>query len=169
MDTTIAQIVISAISGGLVSIILLFIYAGRYIEKIDQLEKCDLNGRLSKLEGKFETSKDLSSFIQRKSPLKLTDRGRDLLQRSGGTAFIDGNKAQLIDAIRSRSPKTAYDVQELSKQVIEEQSGSDGFIPIKNYIFNKGIELEVIQIVISIYLRDIALKELNFDLKDIES
>ena len=52
MDTTIAQIVISAISGGLVSIILLFIYAVRYIEKIDQLEKCDLNGRLSKLERK---------------------------------------------------------------------------------------------------------------------
>ena len=36
-------------------------------------------------------------------------------------------------------------------------------------VMQEGIELEVIQIVLSIYLRDIALKELNFDLKDIES
>ncbi len=166
---TIATILISTLTSAATTLIVLVFKVGRYIEKTDQLERYDLSQRLSKLEGKFETSNDLRNFVQKRSPLSLTDKGRLLLEKSGGLNYINNNKSLLINEIKLRKPKSAYDVQELAKDVITDHTAGDKFIPLKNYLYQNGLDLAIIVNVMGIYLRDITLDALNFKQEDIDN
>lgn len=125
-----------------------------------------LGERIAKLEGGVE--RDRAAWVQKKSPLSLTSAGEKVLSESHGKAYIDNNKLSLISAIKKENPKTAYDVQELSRKVIVQKSNDDAFSPIKNFAFMRGESLDRVIDVLGIYLRDIALKELGFNLSDIK-
>ncbi len=173
MDTTTATaILISSVSGGLVGLVTAFLTVSykmwKYTEKVDQLEKNNLHGRLSTLEGKFDSMKDASAFIKRKSPISLTDRGEEMINVSQGKALVDSNYQMLLNFIKEKNPTTAYDVQEYSFKVLDERRDEDIFIPLKNYAFNEGIDYDLILKVVSVYLRDKALIDFNFTQADID-
>lgn len=151
--------------------------AGTYKNKIDTLDKnfekidsrlLGIIERIAKLESGLERDREHSRLVQSKSPLTLTDQGKVVLLDSHGKDFVDENLDKLIKEIRQYHPKSAYDVQEISRKVIEENSSTDEFIPIKDYTFAKGKNLKDVIEVIGIYLRDIALKELGFDITDLK-
>jgi hypothetical protein len=102
-------------------------------------------------------------WIERKSPLGLTEQGLMMLNDSDGKHYIDTNKGDLVHEITLLHPKTAYDVQELSKKVLEQRSNDDGFIPIKNFAYKNGADLSDIINAMRLYLRDIALSKLSID------
>lgn len=142
---------------------------GRYAEKVDQLEKCNLQQRLSTLEGSVNTSRDYTKTLTRsKSPIGLTEKGDDLLKRSSADAFVLQHKNELVKKIKDQKPPTAYDVQEMARQIVESLKDDVRFKPFKDFVYTEGIDLEPIFIVMSIYLRDIALAELGFKPEDID-
>jgi len=154
----------------------LLIILGQYKFKIDNTVKDvdKINGkfeimieRIAKLEVGLERDREHNRFVQSRSPLTLTDEGRIALLESSGKNYIDQYKDDLISLIKTQNPKTAYGVQELSQKVIEERSNDDSFNPIKNFVFSKGLKLKILIEIMGIYLRDIALKELGFDISDL--
>lgn len=142
---------------------------GKYIEKIEKLEKeVSLIGTIRERLAKVETGKaDITTYIQSKSPLSLTDKGKLVLYESDGHNFIEKNKQALLDEIKSKKPKTAYDVQTYSEEVIKEKSNQESFNSIKNYAFKEGIELGIIIKIMGIYLRDFALSENGFAINEL--
>ncbi|MFA6408668.1 MAG: hypothetical protein WCW01_00580 [Gammaproteobacteria bacterium] len=167
----------SALVSLIISAVSIALFLGKYKQKVDTHEKSlekhdnriiELSDRISKVEGGLDRDRAHSDYIQKKSPLGLTEKGKALLLDSTGKDYVDKHKAQLIESIKSTNPRTAYDVQELSKKVIQKESNTDDFSPLKNYIFNQGLDLNLLIDILGIYLRDIALKELGFNINDIK-
>jgi predicted RNase H-like nuclease (RuvC/YqgF family) len=139
------------------------------IEKLDKEVKqnsTDLTEYKTKLEER--TASYSSRLTKRKSPVSLTEIGEDLLKRSGSDKFVTDNKNELIEKIKYLKPQTAYDVQIDAKSVVEALRDEERFKTFKDYAFKEGIELEDIFIVMSIFLRDLALPELGFNPEDID-
>lgn len=140
----------------------------------DRLDKAeakltDACEKLAKEEGRGERDRAHDDLVKRESPISLTDKGKALLLDSGGQAYIEANKSALIEAIRAKTPTSAYDVQEMAKQVIQEKSSSPEFVPIKNYLYSEGLDLERAVTVLGIHLRDEAFPVLGFNPNDIDS
>jgi hypothetical protein len=141
---------------------------GKYIEKVDQLEKCNFQQRISTLEGSFNARRDIGAYTQTKSPISLNPKGETLLDASGGRMYVDSNFQKFMEEVDVQQPKSSYDIQELSKRVIKAHAGTDDFTTLKEYIFKEGIELEVLTVVLGIYLRDKILEEKNIDITDVD-
>lgn len=157
---------------------------GKYKEKIDKIDEynpaskiaeldsklseklSDLSDRISKLEGNME--KMPSAYMQSQSPLKLTDKGEELLKDSGGKFYIDEHIDVFIENIKKSKPNTAYDVQEYSRDLIREQQIQKEFNPIKDFAFQEGLHLDLITSVMGLYLRDKAIDKLGFDIDEID-
>lgn len=163
---TIYTIIASIITSFLTSLAFVTYRFGRYAEKIDQLEKCSLNGRLSKLEGQFETSQ--SAFFQRKSPISLTEKGLEALEESGAKQFVDSNIEELYQKIERENPLTAYDVQELSRSMANGLESDPRVRKMKDFVYERGIDFSTIASITGIYLRDEVLKKKNWKQDDID-
>lgn len=168
---------ISILLGGLSG---LFVFWGRFSsaqteiknlkEKVTDLEKrlneaCE---KLAKEEGRNERDRAHDDYVKRDSPLSLTDKGKALLLDSGGESYVEANKKTLIDAIKTKKPQSAYDVQEFAREAIAERADTKEFVPIKNYLYEQGLDLERATRVLGIYLRDMALTELGFTPEDVD-
>ena len=160
----IISIIASILTSAITAFAVVAFKMGRYSEKIDQLEKCDLQRRVSTLEGSLTPA----SITQRKSPVTLNDRGIKLLNDSNAKKFVDDNLNELMQKIRDFNVSTAYDVQEKSKQVIESYRNDNKFAPLKDYAFKQGVELELIELAASFYLRDQALPKFSFTQEDVD-
>lgn len=150
----------------------------KYREKVDQLEKVDAQKRLSTLEGQFtalQTQLSIlqqnspTNYVQSHSPMKLTDNGESLLERSGMKTYVDGKfdalYAEIQDKLSDRGDDySAYDVQETAIEVVRAHADDREFIPIKDFAFAEGLVLDNIQLVGGIYLRNKALENLGFDM-----
>jgi len=135
------------------------------LDKIDT-RTSDIDRRVASIEGRFGVAYTASA-----SPVKLTEKGEELLKKSGAKVILDKeeNKKTIISKIKAEpKPTNAYDVQEKTRKVIEEMANTPMFLPLKDYAFNEGMELEVILNVVSIYFRDCALSELGFKVEDLD-
>jgi hypothetical protein len=106
--------------------------------------------------------------VKRKSPVALTEFGQTLLENIDGKKYILDNKDKFTKAIQAKKPKSAYDVQEYARAVIEGLQHSDDFTPFKDYAYKEGYELEFIITALSIFLRDTALPVLGFTAKQLD-
>lgn len=125
-------------------------------------------GRLDKRVGRIEGKLKLSP-LTRHSPLRLSDIGKEILEKSGIKEITDQFKNQLLKTIQKENPKTAYDVQEATREVFQDfDFGEDNVKKLKDYAFQSGNwGLSDILEVGAIYFRDIALEEFGFDVKDL--
>ena len=162
------QIVISIISGAVSGFAVVAFRMGRYAEKVDQLEKCDIQKRLSHLEGEQDARKDMAAFLQTKSPLSYNEKGQKLLEDSRGKDYVDSHLEEMRTEVKSRNPKSAYDVQEMSMGAIKTFAQRDDFVPLKNFIFQQGISLDTLAAVMGIYLRDHILPQFGYSHDDID-
>lgn len=172
---SVISIILSAIVGFLAAAHKL----GKYEEKVNSLET-KVNGlesdvkvmstKLTECSTKIDerTQSYASTLTKRKSPVSLTDKGEELLKKSAGDAFILENQEELVGKIRDKAPKSAYDIQIFSRDVIESLQNEDRFTKFKDYAFKEGLDLEALFIVMSIYLRDIALPLLGFRQEEID-
>lgn len=172
---TISQILVSMIVGYGTAIFTI----GKYTQKIDYLYKDgedlktdikDLIKRITICETKIEerTQNLAATLTKRKSPISLSEKGEEMLIKSGANKFVLDNLQELVKKIKEKDPKSAYDVQEISKDVIKSMTADDKFIPLKDYVYKEGIELDAIIIVMSIFLRDQALPLLNYKPEDVD-
>ena len=107
-------------------------------------------------------------LLQRQSPVSLTERGSRFLEDSGGKEFVDNNFGELLGIVDTMQPKTAYDVQEDSRQTIEALRDDERLNSIKEYLFKDGSTLEEVFSVMSIYLRNKVLTHKNWNVEDID-
>lgn len=112
---------------------------------------------------------DENIYVSAASPIKLTPKGKELLHESGSDDFVNKYKDELIKKVRDKNPKTAYDVQIIARDVVENLRDDDRFSNFKDFVYKKGMPLEPIFIVMGIYLRDIALDPLGFKIEDIDN
>lgn len=173
--TIVISIVLSAAAGFFSAVY----KSGKYIQIIE-----DLKERVDKIEEEMKNQNKLliecsvkieertnsasSTYTKRKSPVSLNDKGEELLKKSGADKFVLQNKQELIQKIKEQNPKTAFDVQEISKKVVESLANDERFNTFKDFVYKEGINLEPIFTVMSIYLRDIALPSLGFDYTQID-
>lgn len=152
---------------------------GRYTQTVD-----DLKDKVNRIEEKLSamstkitecstkvderTKSYASTLTQSNSPITLSPHGESLLKRSGADAFVLNHQKKLVDKIRATKPATAFDVQVAARNVVVSIQNDDNFKPFKNFVYNEGTDLEPIFIVMSLYLRDIALPLLGFKPEDID-
>lgn len=121
--------------------------------------------------------KNAALVFQSRSPVILTDTGIKLLETSGGRKYIDDNIEYLLSKMEQGKYKSALDVQNTATKIIVDEFNSDGFTPIKNYIFenptvkigkaNLDNSLALISRIMSLQLRD-KYFEKHPELKDLD-
>lgn len=164
----IVMFVVNLVLAGIVGALSAFFTIGQYKNKVDNLETTlgkDEHAGLRKTVGEIRdkvvtceaTMKANEPLVKRKSPVSLTDRGTSLLEMSGGKKFVDDNLESLKLAVETKGAKTAYDIQEFSREALELMSEQDLFNPLKDYLFKEGLELKDLILVMGIYLRDAIL------------
>jgi hypothetical protein len=163
-------------------IALLGVWAGlaRYQQKVDDA-KADIKKlqddvhkmqmKLTEVSTKLEerTSSSESRVLKRKSPLSLNDYGEKILKASGGDAFVINHLDDLVEKIKKKAPKSAYDVQTYARDVIREVSNEERFVPIKDYAFKEGLDIDLFILVMGVFLRDLALPKLGCKPEDIDA
>lgn len=93
------------------------------------------------------------------------------MQESGFYKIAEQHKRTLIDLVKAKNPKTDYDIQEFSIQILKELANASNPIvfPLKNYAFQKGLVLDIILQAAGIVLRDIVMQEVKFDDQTLEA
>ena len=124
----------------------------------------DVRERFATWEGKQ------SGLVQSQSPVGLTPKGKEALNKSGLKQYIDSNKDVLIkDCSKSFNMETAYDVQGSAMQFFSNYKFPKAIeTKLKNYAFKDGTSLDGMRTVAGIYFRDILLSERGFDPKDLD-
>ncbi len=166
--------IISSIVTGTILFIGWSLTVGRKFQIIDDLKEgfdkiqekmLDLISRISKIEG------NLFGIARPGSPIKLTPLGMEALNDSGILNLISPKKEILIGKIKSQNPSTAYDVQEITKNIFNTEGldlSKDEENKLKDYAFKKGMTLKDVFYAGAIYFRDIALEELGFKVEDLD-
>lgn len=98
------------------------------------------------------------------SPLHVTEYGNTLLKESGFYDVLKDNHEELVAMVKERHPKTNYDIQQRSIEVVEDMLESDDEMAfcLKEYAFNNGVNLDIIAFPAGIALRDEVMKDLKF-------
>lgn len=119
-----------------------------------------------------------SGLFQSYSPIQLTEIGLDLLAKSGGKDYIETHISALLEDMEKQNFKSGLDVQNYANTIIFREFHNDGFIHIRNYMFQNPVfkpkdsaEIPVnnsnINQIMGIFLRD-KYFEKHPELKDIE-
>lgn len=135
--------------------------AGRKLQIIDDLKSGFgkvqedikmLIDRISRFEGKMEGA------IGRGSQLSPTELGAKYIKESGLEAILDDKekKAFFCEKLKAILPEhySDYDVQEGSRRIMLSLKDDAMMVPIKQYAFQNGLEVEVILGAGALWLRD---------------
>lgn len=81
---------------------------------------------------------------------------------------MDQKLPELLEAIKSKQPQNAYQVQEFAREAMSQLKNDQVLLPqLQQGAFSTGADVDAVLLVGSIYLRDLALPKLNFKLEDI--
>lgn len=112
---------------------------------------------VAELKGSFHTYQ----FIKSDSPIKLTESGIDLLQNSGGKAYLDKNIEDLCKEFEGIDNE--YDIQKRARDIMQDKEHDKNFDAMKKYLYQKGLHFNDLATVMGVYLRDKV-----FEKKDIQ-
>ncbi len=104
--------------------------------------------------------------------LELTDTAKEILEESKGKDFIESNLQRLCDKVNNHEITSPLDIQNSSASIIINESDSEEFKPIKDYIVNdikysdEILNFNTVIFIMAIYLRD-KYFELNPRLKEV--
>lgn len=168
-------------------IILLIFRSGKVVQNIEHIDK-DLTklesdvkdidndmhevklqvGKISFIEQRLD-SLWKSFFSVSKSPMQLNDRGLKILEDSGIKIIVEDKFTEIVQKVKNRNPKNAYEIQEFTQQIVEEYKSD---LTLKNSLengaFKSGADVSTVLLVGGIYIRDRVLKELGFNIDDID-
>lgn len=152
----------------LLSIIAILLGAiGYFIKRIlDRTEK--IGDDVAEIKPKVSVLWELQ-FAESHSPLTLNEKGKDILSKSGIKEFVNKVLVQLVDSIKEKNPKNAYQIQEFAKEVMSNVKINPEILPrLQKGAFDTGVDVDTVLFVGSLYLRDLALPKFNFKLEDID-
>lgn len=110
------------------------------------------------------------AFAPGHSPMVLNEAGQRIFNQSGIKSIILENKEVLLNAIKEKSPQTAYRVQELAEEAVNLLKEKPGILSrLQEGAFRAGVDVSAVLFTGSIFLRDIALEELGFKVEDLDN
>lgn len=111
-----------------------------------------------------------NEYAKANSPRKLTEKGQNILDKSGIKEVIDGNKDKLLEKVKAKHPATAYDAELCVLDLVSDFIKGDERLlnTIKEKTFALGETIEIVIFVGGIYFRDYALPELGFNVVDVD-
>ncbi len=102
------------------------------------------------------------------SPVKLTAGGDDLLRESGLKAYIDNN-SELVNVCKAAKCDNAYEVQQHAFDLFDSLPFEEKFEKqLKQFVFDRGLSMEILRRVGGIYYRDVCLNVLQMNAVDID-
>lgn len=135
--------------------------------KDEKKEVRELGKTVSEVKGQLSVNNP-ALYVQRRSPVTINERGEKLFHESRADKFLENNNDELLEKVKTAGYQTAYDIQENSRIVINGYRNDERFVPLKDYAFKQGIDLELISFVLSLKLRDLALASCGFSLADVD-
>lgn len=111
----------------------------------------------------------LSKITQANSPIRLNKEGTRILKQSKIASVIQEKLEFIIEQVKTKSPKNAYQTQEYLFDVISLLKKDKALIErIENGAFLSGSDIETVLYAGVLNVRDIVIKELGFNLWDID-
>lgn len=109
-------------------------------------------------------------YAKANSPRRLTEKGQNILGKSGIKEVVDGNRDNLLEMVKSKHPATAYDAELCVLEVVSDfiKSNEQLLNTIKEKTFALGETVEIVMFVGGIYFRDYALPKLGFNVGDVD-
>ncbi|MCX6716739.1 MAG: hypothetical protein NTV72_02360 [Candidatus Taylorbacteria bacterium] len=104
------------------------------------------------------------------SPRQLNERGREILEQSGIKEIIEIKEEKIIELIKAKNPKTAFDAEKILLDIIAELPNHCPEImdSLKNGAFRVGADIPALLFVAGIDLRDKIFPSLGFKIEDID-
>lgn len=155
-------------------------YAGTYVAKINLLYKKSFNidnnlneikNDIKSINGYFRSLESLllnqgvlkNGFYGSSSPISLKEKGIKALKESKFINIFNENKEALFNLLKEKieknPTKTKYDLQVIAIEIMRDLQNDKMIIPVKNYVYEKGLDLNEILIAMGLYLRDKFLEE----------
>lgn len=108
-------------------------------------------------------------LFETKSPIRLQERGIEILNESGLKKYIDENKSNLVGLCRNQKTKNPYDLQIAIFDLLDDfefpKNKDDEF---KIFAYNNGISMDMLKRVGAIYLRDVCFEEMKINVGEID-
>ena len=159
---------------------------GQLNERIDKTES-SFDKRMDKIEsnideirkdtayikGAFEVAVAMpNTYMKRKSPLMLTDLGREIAEENNLNTMVVNNWSKIDAALRNLKTKNPYDIQEFCLEVVFVESDKF-FSPsdiekLKLMSFKTGIPLFSIARIIGLLIRDKYFSENDIDVGEVD-
>ncbi len=113
-----------------------------------------------------------NKFVQSHSPISLTKDGKRLVDVLNIEGIIDVNYEHLSASIDGKKPNNAYDIQELSMEIMQDflknMIDEEILTSMKKFAYQEGVSLDALYLAFSIVLRDKILQEKGFTLEDVD-
>lgn len=91
---------------------------------------------------KFDNS-TIDRLAKKNSPLTMTGMGKNLFEQTPAKKTVDENMDFLLGEIDKSAPMTAYDVENVSLNVLLSNMGNDLFAEIKKFIYYSPDKIKV--------------------------
>ena len=102
-----------------------------------------------------------AKVITAMSPVRLTDKGTELVKKTGFDKIYIEDKQDFIKKFKSRNVKTLADIDGASNEILEVMKGGKRLSHFKDVAFQNGTTLDLLLKLCAIYLRDEVAKELK--------
>ena len=96
------------------------------------------------------------------SPLRLLQKGEDLLNKSGFKKVFEENKEWFVDEVKKYKVKNIAEIDEATFKIMSKCRDNDKFIDYKQIAYLNGVSIDVLLRICSIYLRDEISKIIKF-------
>jgi len=129
----------------------------------------DIDKRLAVVEYSFR--KTLTDEVApANSPRNLNKRGESILESSGIKDVVEKEKSDLLNIIRARAPKNAYDAEAAILNVVSEllDRKPEYTEKLKEGAFRCGADIQTVLLVGGFHLRNLVFPSLGFTLDDID-
>lgn len=158
--------IINLLLAGTAGFVTAWVKLVKYQQKVDHLENDNkaLNSAINQFrtdiatlnEFKIQAQKFIDKTIYKSaSPLSLTELGEKLVNESGFLKIFENEKNNLCKMLEKKdNPITKYDVQEKSRELMDNLRDYPAFAPIKLYAYNSGKDFGQILRAGAIPLRD---------------
>lgn len=143
-------------------------------EDIDGLRK-DIANMKPKIETLWDLREDIADtksktdilwelrFASNRSPLRLNETGLRVFETSGIKEIVDEAAPRLLEALKEKNPKNAYQLQEGAKEVLLTLKQDPDIVSrLEGGAYNAGVDVNSVLFVGSLYFRDLALPQFQF-------
>ncbi len=130
---------------------------------------------LAYLKGSFDLLKPGSqnTLLQRKSPISLTDKGKQVAEELKADEILSKNWDKILAILNEEiCDKNAYDIQQYCVESLSVEPAKfldkESLLTLKNYAFNQGEPLQLYTRLLGILLRDRYLKYKNIPIEEVD-